>query len=198
MAKVNRSIRVGVTPSAGGGEGIFFSLEDGQQAEMILLANRDELVSVDQYAMWDYKPAPVWVDTGAPDDPGRELGLKSQYRAFIPVWLTIDGVKQVKLWSVGIGVHREIEDIDGMVDGLKGLKIRAKRTGSGLKTRYKVISTGSYVKTGLPEYTVEMVIDNLGPDSRESIIELIENRTGQSYESLKNSSPDSEVEESDF
>lgn len=177
-----RALRVGTVPSAQSGESSFWSLEEGQTAVMTILAEVDEIVSVDQFAIWDVKPAPVWVNIGD-EDPGRELGLKPSYRAFVPV--EIDGER--KLWSVGIGVHRQLHEIGTMADGLKGLVIKAKRTGSGLKTRYTVLSTGKRAKTVPEGFTVDEIVEMLGPDTREGILELIEERTGMSFTKLLNS-----------
>lgn len=179
-----RSLRVGRVPAASDGGGKFYGLKDGDTATMTVLVDIDEIVSVDQYALWDFNPAPVWVHCGD-DDPGMDLGLKPGYRAFVPVEIEIEGTKEIRFWSIGIGLHRELSEIAEMAEGLKGLIIKAKRTGSGLKTRYSVLSTGKRAKS-LPKDlpTVDDVIAELGPEDREGILELLKERTGMSFEKL--------------
>jgi hypothetical protein len=179
-----RAVRVGMTPTAVGGDSMYWSLGENETAQLTLLADLNEIISVDQYAIWDFKPAPVWVDCGA-DDPGPELKLKPSYRAFVPVLVSIDGKDEVKLWSVGIGIHRNLHEIGEMSDGLKGLVIKAKRTGAGLKTRYTLVSTGKRVPKLPATIEQDKILEALGPEDRAGIIEMIENRTGMSFGKLK-------------
>ena len=184
MAAEKRALRVGRTPSASGGDSQFWSLKDGDVATITMLAELDEIVSVDQFSIWDFNPAAVWVDSGS-GDPGYELGLTPGYRAFIPISVVIDGTEEVKVWSVGIGLHRTISEVAQMTGTLKGLICRAKRTGSGLKTKYVLISTGK-MAIKLPKNipSSDDIIATLGPDTREGIIKLIEDRSGSSFATL--------------
>ena len=133
-----KSVRIGSkAPEAGGNA--FWSLKE--KTVIQVLVNSDKIVSVDQYAMWDVTPAPIWIDIGD-DDPGKELGLKPGYRAFVPVKVTVDGEEQIRIWSIPITVHRQLDEIDDMVEGLEGVIIRANRTGTGRTTKYTLIPTG--------------------------------------------------------
>jgi hypothetical protein len=199
-----RGLRIGKIPLANSSAPSFWSLKDGETAQLTILVSLDEVVSVDQYALWDFNPAPVWVSCGS-NDPGVELGLKPTYRAYIPVAKLTDGVEEVKIWSVGIGIHRQLADVSALADGMKGLIIRVRREGSGLKTRYTIVSTGkraSSLPLRIP--TVADICAMLGPETRDEIIALIEARTGQTYSRIQelykpsNGVEEMEVEEVEF
>lgn len=178
-----RKLRVGTLPSNSGGQ--FLSLKDGDNLQLTILCGGSEIVSVDQFSIWDFNPAPVWVDCGD-DDPGYELGLRPSYRAFLPVLVTIDGTPQVRIWSVGLGLHRDLVEIDEMSGGLEGLIVRAKRSGSGLKTRYTVVSTGKHEKSMPSDVpSTDDIIATLGPEDRSGILDLLRQRTGMGFEALK-------------
>lgn len=190
MAKTKTThpgIRVGAPPppASGSGEGFgYLSLKDGDQFRITLLAGIDEMISVQQYAMWNYKPAPIWASIG-PDDPGEELGLNSKYRAIAPVKVTVDGEDQIKLWSFGIQIHRELEGLAQEYETLEGLILRIGRTGTGLTTRYSVIPTGKFENiSSIDVPSIEEIVETLGPDSREGIIQLIEQRASMPYSTI--------------
>ena len=190
-----RKINVGVKPQAGGGGGgMFWGPKVDQVHEVTLLANVDELVSVDQCTMWDFNPAPSWVYCG-PDDPSHDLGLKPGYRAFMPVLVKDDESGEPRLWSMPISVHRQLCVI-GDMDELKGMVVRVKKTGAGMKTKYVLVSTGRRTdikKVAIP--SPEDIISRLGPEDRESIIQLIEERSGRKFSELTTGKKDSDSEE---
>jgi hypothetical protein len=203
MAKTTstaKGIRIGTPPpEAGNSNTSFWSLKDGNKVRATILANLDEIVSVDQYAIWEINPAPIWVDIGA-DDPGRDLGLKAGYRAFVPIKITVDGEEQVKLWSISMTIHRELQAIDDAIEGLKGAVLAISRTGAGKMTRYSIVPTGKKVTVNPGDGpTIQEIVDSLGPDTREGVIEMIEQRTSMPWSAvvkkIKGASEDNSDEE---
>lgn len=181
-----RKIRVGEVPSSGdGGNGTgFWNLKEGQTVELTLLASMDEIVSVDQFALWDLNPAPIWASIGA-DDPGYELNLKPGYKAFVPVAFEGDDGPEVKLWAIGIGLHKELAELAEVYDDIKNIVVRAKRVGSGLTTKYSVIALPKGKPIGgVTAPTVDEVIAQLGPETRDDVISFIVERTSMSWESI--------------
>ena len=188
-----KSVRIGSPAPDAGQNTSFWNLKE--KTEMVVLANTNEFVSVDQYAMWGINPAPIWLDIGE-DDPGVELGLKPSYRAFVPVQVKVDGEEQVKIWSLPITVHRQLEEISEMVDGLKGAVIRGNRTGTGKNTKYTLVPTGKKIDVSDIEVPSPMdIVNGLGPSDRDEIIALIEERTGKTFAQLlgKESEEDEEL-----
>lgn len=187
------AIRVGGTPKAGRSSK-FFSLKADVTYQVVLLAETDQIVSIDQCALWDFAPAPMWAHIGV-GDPADDLGIKPAYRAFIPMMIEgevdrrggvtkTDNSGEVVLLSMPRTMHTEFCNISDMTGSLFGRQVRIKKTGSGLGTRYTVLPTGT-VKSGgdLPETipTVEDVIASLGPQTREEIIKLIEQRSQKTW-----------------
>jgi hypothetical protein len=177
------AVRIGKSPSSKG-DANFWSIKDGETHDVTLLWNVDEIVSADQAALWDFNPAPIWV-TCELDDPSIELGVKPGYRAFMPVQVNIDGTPVVKIWSMPISVHRSIEEIGMMEDGvLAGMIVRVKRSGAGMRTKYTVVASTKRNKSPLPAPTPEDVVKTLNPMDRDGIISMLEKTTGMSYSRL--------------
>lgn len=156
-------------------ESMFYSVPGDTVVEVKALIDADEIVSVEQCALWAIKPAPIWVFIGE-EDPSKLFNLRPGYRAFLPVVVKIDGKQEVRLWSMPLGVHRQMAEIDEAVGGIKGMIIRVKREGAGLTTRYSIVPTGRKVAVTETFPSVKEIIDILGPYDRESIIKLIEDR----------------------
>jgi len=187
MAKANPHVRVGVKPEAAneGGEGsLFYTINDGDTIECKILVEQDQIVSVEQCALWNhYNPSPVWVFIGA-DDPSHDLGLKSGYRAFLPISLKIEGERVIRLWSMSKTSHRQITEIAEMSGSLKGQILKIKRTGSGMKTAHTIVPVGKRVKITEEVPSVEQIIDLLGPYTREEIISMIEQKTDEDWDKV--------------
>lgn len=191
-----KGVRVGASaPEASGGTA-FWGLKEKTQLK--ILVDASQIVSIDQFAMWDVNPAPIWVDSGEKDDPGRELGLKPGYRAFVPVEVEVEGEKQVRVWAIPITVHRQLDEIDDMIDGLEGAIIRGNRTGTGRTTKYTLVPTGKRESVSADEVpSPEDIVAMLGPFERDEVIAMIEERTGKSYAELlanKNGDDDGDFE----
>lgn len=182
----NPYVKIGAKPEATGegGDSVFFTIAADEMIECKVLVNVDEIVSVEQCALWNhYNPSPVWVFIG-PSDPSHDLGIKSGYRAFLPISFTLDGEKVVRLWSMSKTSHRQIAEIAEMSGSLKGQVLRIKRTGSGMKTQHTIVPIGKRVKITENVPSVETIIDLLGPYSREEIISLIEQRTNEDWSAV--------------
>lgn len=177
-----RKIQVGSKPQAGGGNGSgFWGPKADEIYEITLLANDSDIVSVDQCTIWDYNPAPSWVYCGS-DDPSHDLGIKPGYRAFIPVLVKGDEEQKPRIWSMPISVHRQLCDIAEMQE-LAGLVVKVKKTGAGIKTKYTIVASAKVVPirkiADIP--SPNDIIGRLGPETREEIITMIEERAGKSW-----------------
>ena len=80
----NMGVRIGVAPTSTENNNLFWGLKEGDVIEVVVLHDVDEIVSAEQVAMWNVKPPLIWTVNEA-DDPAYELGLKTSYRAFVPV-----------------------------------------------------------------------------------------------------------------
>lgn len=180
-----RKISVGAKPSTGGGNGGgWWGPKADEIHEVTLLASDAEIVSVDQCTIWDINPAPSWVYCGS-DDPSHDLGLKPGYRAFIPVLVKGDEEQKPRIWSMPISAHRALCDIAEMQD-LKGLVVKVKKTGTGIKTKYVIVSTARVANIKKVEDipTADDIISRLGPETREGIIAMIEERAGRKWKEI--------------
>ena len=180
-----RKISVGAKPSTGGGNGGgWWGPKADEIHEVTLLASDAEIVSVDQCTIWDFNPAPSWVYCGS-DDPSHDLGIKPGYRAFIPVLVKGDEEQKPRIWSMPISAHRALCDIAEMQD-LKGLVVKVKKTGTGIKTKYTIVSTARVVNIKKVEDipSSEDIINRLGPEDRAGIIAMIEERAGRKWKEI--------------
>jgi hypothetical protein len=180
-----RKISVGAKPSTGGGNGGgWWGPKTDEIHEVTLLASDAEIVSVDQCTIWDINPAPSWVYCGS-DDPSHDLGLKPGYRAFIPVLVKSDEEQKPRIWSMPISAHRALCDIAEMQD-LKGLVVKVKKTGTGIKTKYVIVSTARVANIKKVEDipNADDIISRLGPETREGIIAMIEERAGRKWKEI--------------
>lgn len=153
-------------------------IDPNTQTDVVALVDADEIVSCEQCAIWlEDGNSPVWVYTG-PDDPSHELKLERRYRAYLPV-LLVD-TKEVQVWSMGKSAHSMLLDISDATGELKGLELRIKRTGSGLATRYSIVSKGKRHKVDRIEEVD--VISMLGPLTPDEVKEMLADKLGfESY-----------------
>ena len=176
-----RTIKVGQKPNAGGGGNGFWGPKADEIYEVTILAAMETIVSVDQITLWDYNPAPSWVYCGS-DDPSHDLNVKPGYRAFVPVLVKGDEEGKPRIWSMPVSVHRMLCEIGEMAE-LEGLIVKVKKTGSGIKTKYTIVSTGKTADLrkvkDIP--SPDDIIGRLGPETREEIIQMIVERAGKSW-----------------
>lgn len=176
MAKGFSPLKTGSDPrSEAGTQNNWLKVEANQVVDVICLIGTEDMISCEQCAIWlkDGNNSPVWVYTGV-DDPMHDLKLEKRYRAFIPV-LTSD-TKEVKVFSMSKSVHTAFLDLSDTVGDIKGLEVRIKRTGTGLQTRYQVISKGKRHKVDhIPEVDIPAM---LGPLDSNGVKELIVEKLG--------------------
>ena len=187
MAKANPHVKVGITPTASVEKtgGNFMTMPVDEIVECKILCNAEEIVSVEQCALWQhYNPSPVWTYIG-PTDPSHELGVNAGYRAFLPISYKKDGEVLVRLWSMSKTSHRRISEVSEMSGPLKGQIVRIKRTGAGLKTEHSIVPIGKRVKISESVPTIDDIIELLGPYDRDEIISYIEITTGESFAEVK-------------
>jgi len=155
---------------AGVGTSDFVRISDGDVVDMVSLVNMDDLLSIDQHAIWlDGGNSPMFPCIGE-DCPGCEVGNQPRFRAFLPVVLVEEGVQ--KIYSFGISVARALEELDDEFEGLAGHVFRIKRKGTGLGTTYTVIAMGRTRK--IDKYDALDVEEKLGPVTRKGILDLLE------------------------
>lgn len=186
--KGKRAIRKGrkAIGDAGIGSSDFVRISDGDVIDMVSLVDMDDLLSIDQHAIWlDGGNSPMFPCIGE-DCPGCETGNQPRFRAFLPVVLIDEGVQ--KIYSFGISVARALEELDDEFEGLSGHVFRIKRKGTGLGTTYTVIAMGRSRK--IDKYDLPDVEDKLGPVTRRGIMDLLE-ETG----ALEDTIDDEEEEE---
>lgn len=178
-------VRIGVTPTSTESNNLFWGLKEGDVVEVVILHDVEEIVSAEQIAMWNVKPPLIWTVNEA-DDPAYELGLKTSYRAFVPVLVKNreSGENELRVWSISKQMHMNLCEIGEAMGGtLVGAVVKAKRTGSGLKTRYSITNTGRTFKN-IEEIEIpssEDIVRMLKLMSREEVIQHIENTTGMTY-----------------
>jgi hypothetical protein len=159
--------RKGTSGLGGGGAGEreFVSLKDGEKVTLASLVNMDDLISIDQHAIWlDGGNSPMFPCIGD-DCPGCELGNTARFRAFLPVVTIPDS--ESKVFAFGIKVARALEELDEEFGGLKGHMFTVRRKGTGLSTSYTVIAVGK--KMDIADATAIDVESKLGPTTAAGI-----------------------------
>lgn len=169
----------------------FLQLKDGEFAKVVVLVDSDEIISIEQCAIWkDDGNSPVWTYLGE-EDPSHDLDIKRVYRAFLPV-LTEDG--EQKLFAMGKQNHSLIMEIAESMGELAGGEIRIKRVGTKLNTRYHITSTGN--RKDISKQPDVDILSILGPLTIPGVQALIAEKLGvESYQDVldmykgKSSSP---------
>jgi len=158
--------------------GMYFKLDAGEQADVVILSGADEILSCEQCAIWlDEGNSPVWVYTGG-DDPSNALGLPRAYRAYVAI--VHDG--EPKVWSLSKTVHNALLEISDAGALEAGVVVRVKRTGTGLKTRYSIVPRGKtkdVSKIEMPD-----IIESLGPITSEGVWEMMVDKLGMDRETI--------------
>jgi hypothetical protein len=144
-SKASKIIRKG--PSGGKKSNDFIAVKEDEPVTIVPVLPTGEIFSIDLHAFWAVNPAVTFACIAHADDagdgcPGCNLGDKAGYRAFLPV-LDVDG--DLKVFPFGISVERQLVTLEEELGEIVGLKLRVKRTGSGLSTKYQIINTGKTV-----------------------------------------------------
>jgi len=172
MAKKKKSaIRKGrdAISSASSGSSDFVRIADGDAIDMVSLLDLEEMLSIDQHAIWlDGGNSPMFPCIGK-NCPGCDHGNQPRFRAFLPVVVLDSG--EPKIFSFGISIARALEELDEEFGGIAGHVFRVKRKGSGLATTYTVIALGRTRK--IAKYEAIEVEEKLGPVTRKGILELL-------------------------
>lgn len=180
-----RKTRVGKDPTTATRQGtpgahLFWRPKPDSNQKVKILVDVDQIISAEQFALWEFNPAPMWVEVE--NDPGHTLsGVKSRYTAWIPVALKDDdGEKVVKMWVVPKSLHTQIYDMAQELESSEGLIMSVKRSGSGIETRYTLIPTGKRetVTEELPD--LKEFEEMLGPEDAEGVKKLIMEKSGMS------------------
>jgi hypothetical protein len=171
-------VKAGHDPRKDSLGGNWLKLESNVPVDVVCLVNKDEILMVEQCAIWlDEGNSPVWVYTG-PNDPSHDLHIDKRYRAYLPV--LVEG--EAKIWSMGRGAHMALLDISDSSGDLKGQVLRLKRTGMGLQTKYSVLPRGK--KKDVSTIEEVDVLGVLGPLTRAGVVQLLESKMGMSYEDI--------------
>lgn len=174
-----RKLRTGTKPAdrSARTESVFWRPDPDSSQKIKVLVDADEIQSAEQFSVWDFKPAAIWVEVE--NDPGRELGLKSRYLAFVPVAIKDDdGSKQVKYWLCPRTLHSQLHDFNEELGGTKGMILRLKREGKGIETRYSLIPMGSKEKVTEELPDEDTFLEQLGPEDAEGVKKLLIERMG--------------------
>jgi hypothetical protein len=167
--------------SSGDGESSpYLSLKDGESVDVVVLVEKNDILSYQQCAIWleDGKNSPVWVYTGE-EDPSHELGVEKRYRAVLPVYINTKehpAYGERKLFSMGKQVHEQLLEIVDAGTRLAGAVFRIKRTGVKLKTRYSIITLGK--RKDISSIPPLDVLSMLGPLTSDGVKELIAQKFG--------------------
>jgi hypothetical protein len=180
MAKSKSSfdpIKTGSDPRKDAGRQSWLKIDANSHADVAILVEVDEIIAVEQCAIWlDDGQSPVWVYTG-PEDPSHDLKVEKRYRAYLPV--LVDGESRV--WSMGKQAHSTLLDIADAQASIKGLDIRIKRTGAGLATRYSIVPRGT--RKDVSSVNEVDVVEMLGPITSEGVKDMLcEKFSKDSYE----------------
>ncbi len=172
------ALKTGYDPRKESSGGLYFKLDAGEQADIIILSGADEILSCEQCAIWlDEGNSPVWVYTGG-DDPSNALGLPRSYRAYIGIVHD----SEAKVWSLSKTVHNALLEISDAGALEPGAMVRVKRTGTGLKTRYSIVPRGKskdISKVDMPD-----IIESLGPVTSEGVWEMMVDKLGMDREAI--------------
>lgn len=165
----------------------FVKVETGQSVEIIPLTSveppygeeangSNSVLSFNQYTKWmddlpDGALSPMFPAIGGPSDPGKMLGLESRFRALL--LCLVKGEEEEKVFVMGVSVFKQLIDIEQALDekSIKGKVLKVSKTGSGLRTKWRIVPTGKSVEfEGEPETNL---VDHVGPTTREEIIEML-------------------------
>lgn len=153
---------------SGGGQ--FISIAADESITVAPIVGLDEMISADMHEFWEVNPF-VSTPCFGTDCPACSAGNNPKFKAFLPV-VTQEG--EVKIFSFGISVARQIEEIDAETGGVQFQVLKIKRTGTGLRTRYSVVPLGKKVKAR--EYDMPDIIKALGPSEPELAAQVLIDR----------------------
>lgn len=152
------------------GSGKFLSISPDESVTIAPLTNSADMISAEMHEFWEVNPL-VSMPCLGPGCPACLTKNKPKFKAFLQV---INQDKQVKIFSFGISIARQLEEIEESLGEIKGHVLRIKRNGSGLKTRYVVTPLGKKISvSGVDLYDVE---SELGPITVEDQTRVLRER----------------------
>ena len=152
------------------GSGRFIKINPDESVLFAPMTGLDEMISCDQHEFWDITPA-VIVPCLGKGCPACATGNEARFKAFLPVLTKEEGVK---IYSFGIRMFRQLEELEAELGSLKGKVIKVKRSGSGMSTQYFPLSTGKTMDVSKAEQID--LIEHLGPSDADEIRKLLIDR----------------------
>lgn len=170
MSKMSSPSVVRKGPSSGRGNKVFIAVKEDEPVTIVPILPTEDISSIDLHAFWQVNPAVTFACLDGTDDgcPGCELEDKAAYRAFLPV---LDSEDKMKMFAFGISVERQLVNLEEELGSIVGLKLRVRRTGSGLGTKYHVINTGKTTDIEVSEKeAAKFVESNIEVKDRDTIL----------------------------
>lgn len=164
-------------PSGGKKSNDFIAVKEDEPVTVVPVLPTGEIVSIDLHAFWAVNPAVTFACIKDTDDagdgcPGCMLDDKAGYRAFLPV---LDGEGELKVFPFGISVERQLVTLEDELGSIVGKKLRIRRTGTGLSTKYQVINTGRDVSVSVKaKSAADFVESKIEIKDRDKIMEELE------------------------
>ena len=173
-------------------EGKFLSIKPDSAAKFVPLVGTADAISWMEHIIWsDSGNSPRFPCIRESEKcPGCESGNKAGYRTVIPV-VDVEE-KTIRYFSFGSTVARQLVAIEEAGTDLVGQLLSVKRQGSGLSTKYIVVSMPKRynVSRYIEQYSEEELIASLGPATREGILKLLSG--------VSDASAEEAIEESDL
>lgn len=153
-----------------GGGTQFIGLKPDDAMVFAPLVGLDELVSANMHEYWDLRPAIFHPCIGR-DCPGCKSGNEARFKGYLPVVMKD---KTVHIYPFTISVYNQLEELEDELDGksVAGHLIKFSRKGSGMATRYTIMGIGKRID--IEEFVIPDFIDNLGPSTKATITDLLE------------------------
>lgn len=161
-------------PSGDLGSKDFIKMKDGDTVTVVPVVSTENIMSVDVHGFWELNPAVTFTCLAGTKDgcPGCDLDNEAGYRAFLPV---LDENGELKVFPFGIGIERKLVVLENEIGDIVGLRLRASRSGNGLKTRYEVINTGKRVEVEVDEEeALSFVESKIEIKSHDQVVEELE------------------------
>lgn len=154
---------------------VFLKLQDGESTEFAVIGGLDEIISFDQHAFWlESGNSPIFPCLQTEDCPGCQLNNEPRFKAVMVVLAKTEGGTEERLIIFGKQVVTALRDANDAVGDLNGHILRMSRKGTGLNTRYSLMPTGRTTKVPKIEEVSLNPIENIGPTTREAIVEALE------------------------
>jgi hypothetical protein len=155
MSLIKRGIKAAMAGNGKGGK--FLTLAVDVPTDVIMAHELDAIQSVDMHDWWDYTPAPHLVCLGE-DCPSCAVGHEARTRSYVGV---ITREKEVKYLASGAQIVAQLEKYAKALGSISGRLMQFEKTGSGMKTKYSVLSLGK--KMNIAEFVLPDLEELLGP-----------------------------------